>query len=214
MKTARLDQKYRVQPSLFDAPESPVVVPVVDQGKQSRNETYQAVVDKHHGDRSLWYTRIVTAGPRGVTLDELSAMYDTPANRISGRITELAELRLVVRTSERRETRASLPTRKITAAVIVATSYLSTGTPKPMATEYMPDQVTSARLPRDKSGNHIEAERTYLVSKRGMKSVRVRVFEADCELFCQEVWESGKPVGGSRPQRIDAMDSAACWEAV
>lgn len=107
------DQTFRDQPSLFD------------QGQESRNETYGAVVERHPSDRQLWLSRVVAAGPHGITLDELSHRYDVPAHRISGRITELAKARAVVRTAARRETRASTPVKKITAAVIVAQQFLN-----------------------------------------------------------------------------------------
>jgi hypothetical protein len=143
------DSKYRQQPGLFDSPSvsgslSGAVVgateghfpPTVDaadtsinHGTQSRNETYAAVAADHDIARSKWYTRIIASGRYGVTLDELSHRYNVPPNAISGRITELAREQLVVRTAQRRETRASTADRRITASVIVATRFLTEDAP-------------------------------------------------------------------------------------
>jgi len=101
----------------------------VDHGTQSRNETYAAVAADHDIARSKWLTQIVAAGRRGVTVDELSDRNDVSPNTISGRITELAREKLVVRTAQRRETRASTADRRITAAVIVATRFLTEDAP-------------------------------------------------------------------------------------
>lgn len=230
------DLDHRHQPGLFDAMAEPsgmatdgpflhaadapaaVVVDSVDQGPASRNETYAAVQADHDVARSKWYTRIVAAGRYGVTLDELSHRYNVPPNAISGRITELAREKLVIRTAQRRETRASTPDRRITAAVIVATRFLTDPvTPKPEtdvmtpAAEVMPDQDTLRRTPTDQDGNTIQPGRLYSVGTRGRSRKVVKVFECDCETFCQESRLDGSPVGGSRPQRIDAMDNDASW---
>lgn len=97
---------------------------VTDQGPASRNQTYAVVRPDHQAARSKWYGRILSAGRRGVTLDELAARYNCPPNAISGRITELHREGLVIRTAARRPTRASTPDRRITAAVIVAAQFL------------------------------------------------------------------------------------------
>lgn len=129
------DLRFRQQPGLFDslpglsgiddAAAAAHVSDVGDQGQQSRDETYAAVAADHDIARSKWYARIVDAGRYGVTLDELSHRHNVPPNAISGRITELARQCLVVRTAQRRETRASTPDRRITASVIVATQFLT-----------------------------------------------------------------------------------------
>lgn len=230
------DTAYRHQPGLFDLPAepertgtdahfspAPAVAPaqpvdLVDQGPASRNETYAAVQGDHDIARSKWYARIVAAGRYGVTLDELSHRYNVPPNAISGRITELAKHRLVIRTAQRRETRASTPDRRITAAVIVATRFLTDPvTAKPQtdamtpAADVMPDQDTLRRTPTDQDGNTIQPGRLYSVGTRGRSPRVVKVFESDCETFCQESRIDGSPVAGSRPQRIDAMDNDASW---
>jgi DNA-binding HxlR family transcriptional regulator len=130
------DSIFRQQPGLFDyAPpvsgiaEVPAAAAVIDvtadHGPQSRNETYAAVAADHEIARSKWLAQIVAAGRRGVTVDELSDRNDVSPNTISGRITELAREKLVVRTAQRRETRASTAERRITASVIVATRFLT-----------------------------------------------------------------------------------------
>ena len=130
------DSSFRQQPGLFDyAPavsgiaEVPAAADVIDvtadHGTQSRNETYATVAADHEIARSKWLAQIVAAGRRGVTVDELSDRNDVSPNTISGRITELAREKLVVRTAQRRETRASTADRRITAAVIVATRFLT-----------------------------------------------------------------------------------------
>jgi hypothetical protein len=143
------DSNYRQQPGLFDSPSvsgslagavvgatdghfphtSAAVDVTTDHGPQSRNETYEAVAADHDIARSKWLTQIVAAGRRGVTVDELSDRNDVSPNTISGRITELAREKLVVRTAQRRETRASTADRRITASVIVATRFLTEDAP-------------------------------------------------------------------------------------
>jgi hypothetical protein len=208
------DHAFREQPSLFDGPA--VAAPVIaDQGKQSRNENYRAVKGDHQHERMKWLSRIVIKGRYGATLDELSAEYGVSANTFSGRFTELAGLGLVVRTGERRATRSGS-----SASVIVAIDFLRSE--KPTATteatsviapkEYMPGQLTNVRTPHDHKGDMVRADRCYLVSMRGRgKSVRLRVFEDNGDLYCQEITANGSPVVGSRPQRIDEMDSAVSW---
>ena len=120
--TSRRDAAYRDQPGLFDQPPAPAARPPalpVDHGKISRNETYREVQPNHKQSAADWLRRIIAAGPRGVTLDELSEATGIPPNAFSGRITELAAARAVVRTSGRRPTRSGK-----TAAVIVAAKYL------------------------------------------------------------------------------------------
>lgn len=241
------DSNYRQQPGLFDSPSVSGATPEIvvgateghfshtadapaaavadaagtptDHGPQSRNETYATVQADHDASRSKWYTRIIASGRYGVTLDELSHRYNVPPNAISGRITELARDKLVVRTAQRRETRASTADRRITAAVIVATRFLTDPvTPKPesspmspQSADVMPDQDTSPRTPIDQMGNPIEPGNLYSVSINGRTARCVKVFESECETYCQECRIDGTPAPSSRPQRIDAMDSEANW---
>lgn len=222
--TTHRDQAYRNQPTLFDAPvvtqTTPVVAPVTpvisDQGKQSRDENYRSVKADHQHERMKWLTRIIAKGRHGATLDELSAEYGVAPNTFSGRFTELAGVGLVVRTGERRPTRAGS-----SASVIVAIDFLKAEkqvvtpevTPVIAHKEYMPGQLTNTRTPHDHKGDMVQADRCYLVSMRGRgKAVRLRVFEDGGDLYCQEITANGSPVAGSRPQRIDEMDSAVSWQ--
>jgi len=245
-RTTHRDSNYRQQPGLFDLPsasgdvagavvgateghfshtaDAPAATvdmtdPMTDHGPQSRNETYATVQPDHDVAKSKWYTRIIASGRYGVTLDELSHRYNVPPNAISGRITELARDKLVVRTAQRRETRASTADRRITAAVIVATRFLTDPvTPKPesspmspQSADLMPDQDTSPKTPIDQMGHPIEPGNLYSVSVNGRTARCVKVFESECETYCQECRIDGTPAPGSRPQRIDAMDANASW---
>ncbi len=216
------DKTFREQPGLFDAP---VVVPAqaaapvvatTDQGKAARDETYREVKGDHSSDRMKWLCRVVAKGRRGATLDELSSEYNVPCNTFSGRFTELAGLGLVVRTGERRATRSGS-----SASVIVAVDFMrsessssKTGHSVIANKDFLPDQLTQTSIPVDATQRAICADRTYVVSRRGSAGRRMRVFESDGELFCQEVSVGGVAVQGSRPQRIDEMDSAASWVMV
>lgn len=236
------DQAFRDQPGLFDQTAAPVTnaaskpaspsdgppaVPA-DQGEQSRDETYRDVRTTHDLQRQKWLVRIMAAGRHGVTLDELSARHGVPPNTFSGRITELKNAGLVVRTGERRPTRAGS-----TAAVIVAAEFLhrsrhspsavgqsstapDTDTPSdtnphdstseaPMASEILPDQLTNTSTPRDTSGRPLEPERWYRVSQRGGRAVRVKVYEDEQANLCCAV--AGEP-----GQRIDEMAPGLTWE--
>lgn len=118
---SRRDAAFRDQPGLFDERPDPAARPAAmpfDQGKVSRNRTYDAVQPRHKESAELWLRRIESAGSAGVTLDQLSEDSGVPVNFFSGRITELANARKVVRTGERRQTRSGR-----TAAVIVAAKY-------------------------------------------------------------------------------------------
>lgn len=222
--TTHRDHYYREQPTLFDAPvvsqTTPVVSPaapvICDQGKQSRNENYRAVKGDHQHERMKWLARIVIKGRYGATLDELSAEYGVAAHTFSGRFTELAQLGFVVRTGERRPTRSGS-----SAAVIVAIDFVKAErqTVTPEATpviahkEFMPGQLTNTSTPHDQHGDLVDADRFYLVSMRGRgKPVRLKVFEDNGDLYCQEITANGSPIVGSRPQRIDEMDSAVSWQ--
>ena len=79
----------------------------------------------------------------------------------------------------------------------------------------MPDQLTNSKTPRDTRGELLQDGRIYMVSQRGSSfGVRMKVFEADGVLCAQSCSRQGNPNIGSRPQRIDEMDSAVTWEAV
>lgn len=80
-----------------------------------------------------------------------------------------------------------------------------------MQTEMMPDQV-NGRTPRDTDGDLLAAGRIYCVSRRGTKDQFFKVFEADCELYCQAVRLSGVAIPDSRPTRIDLIDRACRWQ--
>lgn len=79
--------------------------------------------------------------------------------------------------------------------------------------EMMPDQV-NGRSPRDSEGNALQAERIYCVTRRGERQQFFKVFEADCELYCQAVRLNGQPIADSRPTRIDLLDRACHWQRV
>lgn len=226
----RRDQQFRDQPSLFEQPMSPIHVPA-DQGKQSRDETYREVRETHDRQRQTWLMRIIAAGRRGVTLDELSARHNVPASAFSGRVTELKDAGLVVRTGERRPTRAGK-----SAAVIVAKQFfidnggepgsvvdrsadrISAPAAAPVASapgrpavtsDVMPDQLTNAGTVRDRRGRPLEAERWYRVSTPGSNgSVRVKVYEDEQGNLCC------CRAGGDHGQRIDEMDPAVQWDRV
>lgn len=218
------DQYYREQPTLFDAPAvtqtTPVVAPaapvISDQGKLARDETYHETRANHQHERMKWLSRLVCKGRHGATLDELSAEYGVSANTFSGRFTELAQLGFVVRTGERRPTRSGS-----SASVIVAIDFVKSEkqvvtpevTPVIAPKEFMPGQLTNTSTPHDHKGDLVQTDRFYLVSMRGRgKAVRLKVFEDCGDLYCQEITANGSPVVGSRPQRIDEMDSAVSWQ--
>lgn len=213
------DQAFRDQPSLFDQPASPIVPPAApaspappaDQGEQSRNETYREVRETHDLQRSKWLMRIIAAGRSGVTLDELSARHGVPPNTFSGRITELRDLGLVVRTGERRPTRAGS-----TAAVIVATQFFNAdaSAPQPaltnqeqaaMSADVMPDQLTNTATPRDTQGRPLVPGRCYRVARLSGGSVRVEVYEDEQGNLCCCA------AGTDHVQRIDEMDPRTRW---
>lgn len=77
----------------------------------------------------------------------------------------------------------------------------------------MPDQV-NRRSPRDTDGDPLVAEQMYCVSRRGQSPQFFRVFDADCELYCQPVRLTGQPIAGSRPVQIDLLDSVCEWRRV
>ncbi len=87
-----------------------------DQGIASRNENYHNKVEASASQRRVAILgEIIRAGSYGCTLDELATLYDCPPNQISGRVSELKRLGLVVHTEQRRKTRTGS-----SASVIVA----------------------------------------------------------------------------------------------
>jgi hypothetical protein len=210
----RRDAAYRDQPSLFDAPVQSVVP--VDNGKASRDETYREVRQHHDSDRMIWLCRIVAKGLEGATLDELATEYGVEASSFSGRITELKDRGLVVRTGERRQTRKGS-----TAAVIVATklfpsdnaprcsSSTHAGEPMTTATSYMPDQLTCTSTPVDQHGDAIQDGRMYMIN-----NARVQCFESEGSLYVQKIVRRDVPVDGSRPQLVGELPAAVKIERV
>jgi len=79
--------------------------------------------------------------------------------------------------------------------------------------ELMPDQC-NGRSPRDVEGNALVADAVYVISMRGGRDSFVRVFEADCEMFCQPCRLDGKAIANSQPQRIDAVARGVSWRRV
>jgi hypothetical protein len=66
-----------------------------------------AVAQKRAADvRKLVLSLIRGAGQRGCTCDEIAAAIGKTPNQISGRFTDLADLGLIMRSAERRPTRA------------------------------------------------------------------------------------------------------------
>lgn len=204
----RRDQEYREQPNLFDLPDHDVV----DHGKQARNETFQQISDELPERQRVWHSRIVAAGASGVTLDELSRQYDLPPNAFSGRVTELQQRGLVVRTKERRKTKSGK-----NASVIVARCWLDKPQPnlpnshRPQQKEEetmdsMPDSVTCPETPRDQRDEQIKPGIVYELSRPGDKPVRVRVSEdpATGDLYYT-------PLGTKSHQRVDQSDPRATW---
>ncbi|QDT07967.1 hypothetical protein K227x_63970 [Rubripirellula lacrimiformis] len=193
----RPDQKFRDQPSLFDAPAvvpGPAIAPGpvdanrgVDQGTKSRNETYREIASELPGRCRIWLGRIIAAGERGVTLDELSASTGLPANEFSGRITELKRRGMIHHTDQRR------PTRKgSTAAVIRATERarqphhhpqgFDDMTTKTLPPTDLPDAITNNRVPRDQHGDLIKHGGRYLVPNLGRVEIHYDV-DADEYFF-------------------------------
>lgn len=189
------------QPTLFG-----ISSEVLDQGKESRDKTYRDNVSEYPARCKLWLLRIIAAGSRGVTLDELSSVTGHPPNSFSGRITELQDAGLVRRTKERRETRAGS-----TAAVIVATARATEAKPKQQEFKNMttrtttrndqPDAVTRKPNRDDLNGNPLVDGLAYKIN-----GVRVQCFTADDGvLMIQPIEKIGVAKLGSRPQRVDEL---------
>jgi hypothetical protein len=210
MKTAtRRDQAHRLQPSLLDLP--------VDEGKKSRDETFQEVLPHIRDDQNKWLARIIAAGPKGITAFELSEKYKTPQNVFSGRLTELAKLGKIVRTSERR------PTVTSTSAVIVAADFLHatrseraeqqpTGpSRRPVRNEdTMPDALTNPKAQRDSCGHLLVNGADYSIYDAGGRLVAGHVRVSEDDFGTQYVVKMSSP--DARPQRIDEMTKGMRWE--
>ena len=93
-------------------------LPLFDQGIASRNETFREILPTLSERERQWLYEIQERGTAGATLDELSAATGLAVNTFSGRVTALAKRGLVIRTTERRPTRAGS-----TASVIVAKQF-------------------------------------------------------------------------------------------
>jgi hypothetical protein len=94
-----------------------------DQGLASRDDAYHAIAPSLNARRAQVLGLVIESGKHGVTLDELSALFGVAPNSISGRISELKRLGLVVHKSARRPTRSGS-----SASVIVALTSGSYGT--------------------------------------------------------------------------------------
>lgn len=205
------DQQFRDQPQLFDA----AVVTMSDEGERSRNETYREdVLPEVSQKQKLIMARIIAAGSKGMTLDQLSAQMHVPANALSGRVTELVRLGRVQHTKERRRTRAGS-----TASVIVASEFSSQPTlptfqdhptpnetnAMPTSSEAMPDQLTCLKRPRDQCGDRIEANTQYLIN-----GCRVLCYEDDKgSMFIQKCTRGGTRLPGSTPQPMELLPANA-----
>ena len=110
--TRRCDQSLRDQPSLFDEPAvvmgSPTTRRQVSErrGRAARDEQHRAKQSTTSRDREEVFARVVAAGTRGTTLDDIAAAMKRPPNALSGRVTELVAAGRLFRTSEKRTTRA------------------------------------------------------------------------------------------------------------
>lgn len=199
---------------LFADPPAPLPATVEkDQGKESRNETYQQIVDRLSDDCKLWLLRIIAAGDRGITLYELSEKYRIPQNAFSGRITKLKEYGLVRHTKERRPTKTSM------AAVIVATARAIETKPKQREFDEMttrttspvdiPDAVFNPRWPKDTHGDPItNGKYRYVDGKQSMVVMVEESAEGDLAFF----WPVSAP-SDRRNHEEHAMPDAK-WERV
>lgn len=79
----------------------------MNQGKQSRNETFHNIVRRNAEHRWCKILKAIrAAGSHGITCDELAANFECFPNQVSGRITELKAAGLVMHTARRRPTRS------------------------------------------------------------------------------------------------------------
>ncbi|MEO9592247.1 hypothetical protein [Rhodopirellula bahusiensis] len=187
----------------------------IDRGAESRNASYDRIADELPERRRLIYALIAGTGRSGITLDEIAAKTNRPANSFSGRVTELVAAGLVIRLNEARPTRSG-GTAKVLIARVYATPdeiHASSTTvirpdrqpsapcrkesTMPVVNE-LPDGLTRRRTPRDQSGHPMTAGVQYLINGR-----RVLCFEDNAgELFVQNCHPIGTAVIGSRPQHI------------
>lgn len=220
-KPARRDRAHRGQPSLLD-PLPPKLKAKADEGKRSRDETYEDVLPHATKDRNMWLGRIIAAGPSGVTLFELSQQYGIAQNVFSGRVTELKDAGKVVFTKHRR------PTLTSTAAVIVATEFLASSQainqqlseqsqreshrgPRRSRDpdDTMPDALTNPKSQRDANGDLLQHDSEYAIYDHGkLVAGRVRVYEDD--LGTLYMVRMGSP--NAHPQRVDEMTKGMRWE--
>ncbi len=154
----------------------------------------------------IWLGRIIAAGRRGVTLDELSAQSGIAAHRFSGRITELKKRGLIEHLRDRRPTR-----RGGTAAVIVATEQAHqpglqehSDDPSGNATEQqpseLPDAITNTAVPSDESGSRIAHGQRYMVPGIGLVEVYYEVEEDLFYVFRPRSPEKRQPINLLPPQ--------------
>jgi len=115
---------------------------LIDHGAKARNDQFQKIVETLSERRRPWFIRILAHGPKGCTADQLSMESGVPVNRISGRLTELrSQDRVIVRTSERRETRAGGR-----ASVLVARVFLPDDGSRPMLPGEVFDESKETRF--------------------------------------------------------------------
>lgn len=178
---------------------------LTDHGKRSRDETFSEIGDTA-GRCRIWLARIIAAGKRGITRDELSAATGVPQNAFSGRITELKnhEPPLIQDTRERRPTRSGS-----TASVIVATEWARNHlnpSPHPelpvMSTKTvpaceLPDASPNEFIPVDETGNPIEAGCRYIVPGFGRAETFYEIDEDEMYVF-----PANDP---AKRQRVDMM---------
>ncbi|WP_146413104.1 hypothetical protein [Crateriforma conspicua] len=197
------------------------------EGAQARDQALDRIVSEMPQRRREVYARIVAAGTKGLTVDELSAMTGRPANEFSGRFTELVDSGVCRRLKGvRRMTRQNSP-----ASVVVATIHVQSARPMPLpnfdqpadsqtspspspnqesatdgsatpdADDVMPDQMTCLTTPRDQHGDPMRAGRRYYVG-----TAPVMCFDDDAgDLMIQRCTMNGRPAEGSRPQRVDDL---------
>lgn len=202
--------------SLFDYASS--IPASLDRGTESRNEAYDRIASELPERRRVVYARVVATGERGLTVDELSAAMHVPPNAVSGRITELVQLGLVVRTDIGRQTRSGSFAKVVVARPFVTAEQLAYQAKQPfsklspvsdsrkdsnVSTTYQtandqPDGLTRNTVPRDQFNQPLCAGAQYLVNGK-----RVLCFDNDSgDLFIQHCHPIGTALIGSRPQSV------------
>lgn len=108
------------QASLFPAnpkPKSRIEDPRLDitlnrhGGNAESNAAHQKIALSKENSRRKVYEYALSCGDRGVTTDEVAAHFDTTPNAISGRLTELKALQLLIPTKILRATRSGCSAR-------------------------------------------------------------------------------------------------------